>query len=80
MNVAFAASQGTTVADLLASYPDARPLVMGSGFSLFPDEGAMGRGGIFGTIRGALHCRGISGDLFTMLLTREVAPAAEAAP
>ncbi|MFA7061255.1 MAG: NifB/NifX family molybdenum-iron cluster-binding protein [Pedobacter sp.] len=61
-----------TVADLLGRYPETRHLLLGSGLSLFPNEETLSRGGIVSTVKDALRYRGISEDLFTLLLAKEV--------
>lgn len=61
-----------TVADLLDRCAEAVSILMGSGFAVFIREQQLLEGGVMMTIREALKLRGISEDLFLVVLGRHM--------
>jgi len=62
-----------TLADILSRYPEATGLLFGPGLALFADEpGLVANGGLM-QVREALEIRGISSDLFQLLLEKAIA-------
>lgn len=61
-----------TVADLLSRHPETEGLFHGQGFALFANLEALASGGILLSVGEALALRGISADLFLLLLEETI--------
>lgn len=61
------------IADILSRYPDIDDLLSGTGLALFADMQGLTDIGVLLPVREALAIRGISPDLYELLLERAIA-------
>jgi len=61
-----------TLADILSRYPEATGLLLGSGLALFADKQSLVTNGGLMLVREALEIRGISPDLFQLLMEKAI--------